>query len=299
MHQLTLLCVFVWNPLAADISLLLQSKYGIQIHSETAKDIACNLCGARRTAERKKKLISSFSKVKDKLNKRKRSIPVEVQCAEDNIDDEFEEDDEEVYFDIIQLLSLLVIPNLLEYDEKGQNEIFETSIDCLLEPLYDEEEEEIRRTGKINIATLRKIFIAAGDLDSSQDDELMAQMVKMLDQHGSFGMESFKKCLLSDVQEGFARDTVLQDTSQTSTFYDVFGCNWEKAGDTFQKFQKVPTFSFVDYASQSYSSTLYNTLMWGLFFFTSKLLIPFFLMNKSSFRITLMETTRSFLCVSF
>ncbi len=268
--------MFVWNPLASDISLFLQSKYGIRIHSETAKDIACNLCGARRTTERKKKSVSHLQKVKEKLSKSKRksssSSIIEYQSAEFADEDKYEEDDEEVYFDIVQLLSLLIIPNLLEFVKNDQKDIFETAIDCFLEPLYDEKEEEIRRTGEIDIPTLRKIFTAAGDLDSAQNEELMAQMIKLLQQQGSFSTESFAKCLISDVQDGFARDAVLPDSAQTSTFYDVFGTNWEKAGDTFRKFLKVPTFSFVDYASQSHSSNTFNTLLWGQFFFSSKLL---------------------------
>lgn len=90
-------------------------------------------------------------------------------------------------------------------------------------------------------------------------------------------VDTFISALISDVAPAFAsseKKGERDDEHRVSTFFDVFGFNWEdgapatESDDGGLKLEK--TKPFIDYAVDSYNSMLYNTCVWSLFLLTSK-----------------------------
>ena len=252
--------------------LLMRSKYGIIITPEVAKDIALNLAGGKLIEEKQdessnKTLLNSvMAKLVSKTEKDR--SPSVLSQEEDT------EAESDVYFDVVQLAALLLIPNILEFSKNEDTEVFETVLSQLLEPLYDVDEEKLRSTGILDIDLLRKILVAAGDFDTANNQALMEQMIQLASNKGNFDISSFQHALTSDVAEGF-NDVAVSKTSNTratSTFFDVFGCNWEDSREEHksEKYEKVTTWSHVDYASDSYHSYILNIIIWIQFMFGGK-----------------------------
>jgi hypothetical protein len=88
-------------------------------------------------------------------------------------------------------------------------------------------------------------------------------------------VESFISALTEDVSS-YANEALRQDQPQltmTSTFYEVFGFNWD---DNFKRkkdegpAQLVGTATFIDYAADTYRSALHYTAIWTLFILTGE-----------------------------
>ena len=252
---------------AADIMLLMRSKYGIIITPEVAKDIALNVAGGKLVEEKQYESAN-----RTLLNSAMAKLVSKTEA--DKIPSEDTEAESDVYFDIVQLAALLLTPNILEFSKNEDTEVFERVLSQLLEPLYDVDEEKLRSTGILDIDLLRKILVAAGDFDTANNQALMEQMIQLASNKGNFDISSFQHALTSDVAEGF-NDVAVSKTSNTratSTFFDVFGCNWEDSREEHksEKYEKVSTWSHVDYASDSYHSYILNIIIWIQFMFGSK-----------------------------
>lgn len=91
--------------------------------------------------------------------------------------------------------------------------------------------------------------------------------------------------LTSDIISAFSPSTVpakhdkkseqdinVGHTHRTSTFFDVFGFNWEDGASlaTESGLSFVNTKAYVDYAADAYNSIVYNTCVWSLFLMNSK-----------------------------
>ena len=89
---------------AQDIIPYLSSKYGLKVSTEQALDIACNLCGAKPR--------SHFSAAKDAKRQEILELTDPSIVVPDDPDEEDDDDEEPFYFDLVQVMSLLLIPEL-------------------------------------------------------------------------------------------------------------------------------------------------------------------------------------------
>eukprot|EP00560_Eucampia_antarctica_P007873 CAMPEP_0197826714 /NCGR_PEP_ID=MMETSP1437-20131217/3623_1 /TAXON_ID=49252 ORGANISM="Eucampia antarctica, Strain CCMP1452" /NCGR_SAMPLE_ID=MMETSP1437 /ASSEMBLY_ACC=CAM_ASM_001096 /LENGTH=1174 /DNA_ID=CAMNT_0043427267 /DNA_START=95 /DNA_END=3619 /DNA_ORIENTATION=- len=263
LHQSCLPDVRVNGTISSkDIATFLCSRYGIVIKPEVAKEIARNLCGARvRESKAKSKAFKSLLFNFESLREDdKESEEFKTDSGVET--DEGSDSDAEVYFDLVKVMALLLIPEMIDLSKKEEGEkggVFDKVLDQLLEPLNDNEVEILKETGDIDETLLRRLLLGAGDFDTAADDELVANMLSMIREEGSFDAKTFAHCVTSDVSDGYTQ------MQTTSTFFDVFGFNWERANnDQSEKFEKKPTLPFIDYATHSYNYSLYNASIWCL-----------------------------------
>ncbi|CAB9512556.1 expressed unknown protein [Seminavis robusta] len=214
-----------------DIIPYLMSRYGIQITNEQALDIASNICGAKfrnlvseeddEDAEERRKVDEELREVigfgccgwgakKDTENEENNGGGAEEDEAED---------EEILYFDLVQLASLLLIPELLQLGDMLKNQKVEMDfkrslyqlrrsvafvaedklkqlgqaklspncdrvllvvIESLIEVLDEETQEEIRNGRPLDISILQIILRSFGDLDGADDVGLIRDMLNTL-----------------------------------------------------------------------------------------------------------------------
>ncbi|CAB9518024.1 expressed unknown protein [Seminavis robusta] len=96
-----------------DIGPYLSSRYGIEITSEQAIDIAINLCGGKLRNE----FAAQLDVQNDKIARggTHQSVPTEEQST---TEDDEEEEEPIYYFDLVQLMSVLVIPELRQLADR-------------------------------------------------------------------------------------------------------------------------------------------------------------------------------------
>ena len=116
-------------------------------------------------------------------------------------DDEEEEDvvedkDEEVYyFDLVQVMSLLLIPELVQFADKHENntnflttdgkakislesdEVVKLVIDTLTEIFDEDLQRDLRNGGHLDVGILQQILLAFGDVDSANNPRLLKEML--------------------------------------------------------------------------------------------------------------------------
>ena len=180
---------------AKDLIPYLASRYGIEISTAEALDIARGLCGAKPR--------NTFSAEMDAHNReammakihhqgtsfRAMDDPDDNNNTQENHDDD---DDEVVYFDLVQVMSLLLIPEFSKLaeqyhqstsEEKLSNasnsdmDIFRIAIDSLSETLDKDTKRDIRSGKLMNRDILQRMLEASGDIDSANDPVLLKQML--------------------------------------------------------------------------------------------------------------------------
>jgi hypothetical protein len=248
---------------ATDILIFLRSRYGIQITQDDARDIAFNLCGGQEKV------------IDEETNKQEKDPPTFEDSVESmremdkfNSNPEVESSDAsnpetEIYFDLVQTMALLLIPEMIRMsqEEEGLSGVLESVFDQLIGTLNDKEEDDLRRTGKLEKSMLKKILVATGGLDEALDDDLLNKMLSMIGKNGSFNPRTFADCLVSDVSEKYI------EQQNSSTFFDVFGRNWEPLmpeDKHDENFIKKNTLAFLDAATSSHRSSYYKAATWCL-----------------------------------
>ena len=273
----------------------------MEITPEQAVDITVNLCGG--------KLRSKLSAEKDAQH-----AQAEKRAEEPDIDDALEQlpgeeekdDDEEVYYyDLVQLMSLLLIGELVELADRHERisdvgfskdldsgalklgtekgGIFDVVIKSITE-VFDEKVQKNILNGRrtLDKDMLAMMLEAFGDVDAANDDLLLMQMLEALGGVGTpLTTETFMRALTADVktyssQKATSKSTSMEAPIYTSTFFDVYGRNWEGGGDPDKKGvmgqapAPIKTASFIDYAADTYGSVVLNTAVWSLFLLTSE-----------------------------
>lgn len=291
----------------------------MEITSEQGLDIAKYLCGG--------KLRSAFSAAKDAHNREMEEPRQDDYGDATEQKDEKEEDEEVYYFDLVQVMSLLLIPELVNFaDRQNTGKKFLTAsasvkltqslesdvimrvvIDSLTEIFDEDVQQNLRRGGRVDKRIIQQILLAFGDVDAANDPEILQEMVVrplslsvnfpgnslvgniltkfLLHPQNALGgrdatltTDTFLRALTADVKSSFVRLKNSGDSvGKTSTFFDVFGWNWENppSDDTSKGGAPAPvnTASFIDYAADSYGSVLLNTAVWCLFILTSTYIV--------------------------
>jgi F0F1-type ATP synthase assembly protein I len=335
---------------AKDIAPYLSSRYGMEITPQQAVDIAVNLCGAKvrspLSAEKDALVHAEEIMMEERNNDNNDDDGVLQEKEKDNEDEsdrnkdpkekdeneekekeeKHEKDAEEVYyFDLVQVMSLLLIGELVELADRNLGTepggLLELVLQSLTEGVVEPpmQHELIHGQQSFTKETLASVLEAFGDMDAAHNPELLGQMLQALsqgddndgDEDAPFKLtaESFLRALTDDVRSYSSRSRPTPKISsskstpttrpkkeeaedeamllQTSTFYDVFGRNWEENDDNFSSEtnngsslvmddrmgnapQPKETASFIDYAADTYGSVVLNTAVWSLFLMTSK-----------------------------
>ncbi|CAB9503709.1 expressed unknown protein [Seminavis robusta] len=287
-----------------DIAPYLSSRYGVIITDEQAIDIACNLCGAKTRNE--------FSAEMDAHNDALRH-PEQKQEEEKETqdDDSAEYEEEKYYFDIVQLASLLVIPELVQIAEQHKRQagsnVFDTSEpvsfrfddvdelaptapaviqlarDSLLEIFDEDLKNDLCRGRPLDAELLSVMLESFGDVDSAENPSLIEEMLECLDPESrSLSAENLMVALTNDVRS-HSKQAQGGETKpkMTSVFFDCFGWNWDdrqqkKAAQKDGTLNLDETATFIDYAADTYRSLVHNTAVWCLFILTTLIYLNFF-----------------------
>ena len=286
-----------------------------------AVDIAVNLCGGKVRSQLSREQDAKHALVEERYE------DYEVGDVADNVLEKLEDDgknasqeeeEEEVYyFDLVQLMSLLLIGELVELADRQDDKtedcfsqrankddassfnmnntikrgterggLFDLVIASMTEVFDDRIQKDIRNGRRPLDKDLLSIMLeASGDLDAAANDELLDQMLELLDGK-QLTANTFLQAVTSDVRSyssnqkrksGILDNDDPTTAMQTSSFYDIFGRNWENAGmnnDSTGDMKGAPaplkTASFIDYAADTYGSVMLNTTVWCLFLMTSK-----------------------------
>jgi len=275
-----------------DIAPYLSSRYGMEITPEQAVDIAKNLCGGKKRSD-----LAAQKQIHDKemIDKTQKTH------ENDSVSKDGEEAEEEVfYFDLVQVMSLLLIPELVqladkENTNKNVQEVLTAVINSLTEIFDEGVQRDLRNGGPVDEDTMKRILLAFGDVDAANSPELLQQMLDALGgTHASFTVENLLRALTSDVGQSFSEKMKTPASSgRTSTFFDIFGWNWEDpvSEDKIKGGAPSPTktASYIDYAIDSYGSVALNTAMWCLFILTTLVYLNF---TKKAVE----ENSRSMIC---
>ena len=225
------------------------SRYGFHITEEVARDLAYHLCAAKEGPPEEEETDKKSDSEKDD-NK-------EANDPEDNAEPK-PESPPEVYFDIVQLLALILIPEIKEMSTENDNTC-KAVLNQILEPLDDIEVETLNETGKASDAFIRQLLIGVGDIDSAQDDDIIRQMSDLIKQYGTLDAQTLAKIVVADLTGD------LTSRVKESTFHDVFGHNFdEKYVTGNDSLTHHNTDAFVDYANSGYRSGPYNSAVWIL-----------------------------------
>jgi len=363
----------------------------MEITPEQALDIAVNLCGAKLRSELSKEkdgllqkeqaraaqdleemdvpmhqpLRKSYGQLHKNHDPLDHAISPQNGNGKDSMDkkksgdsqldvngEEEEEEEKVYYFDLVQVMSLLLIGELVELSERheaqcgghnqdnnlhltideigGQLQLMDLVMKSLTEVLEERVQHDIfSGSQRLDKETLSVMLESFGDVDAAYNDDLLRQMLGALGSGSSeddgetaatFTAETFLRALTADVTSFSAQKKKLDknynavETSsapvKTSTFYDVFGRNWENEGDDDHteggdkkgSMGKAPqpqqTASSIDYAADSYGSILLNTAVWSLFLMTSKCSRCFCPLVASLSYVSLANSTASSLSLS-
>lgn len=244
----------------------MSSRYGMHITKEQAEDIAVNLCGGKLrgelSAERDQQALEET--MQDHTDRHAHLLlPV---ARDDKDDDEEEEEEEDVYyFDLVQVMSLLLIPELVQLRDRHDNTsngdatfednlksgdamklgtekggLFDLVIKSITE-IFDERLQKDILSGRTTLDAdlLATMLNAFGDVDSANDEVLLLRMMKALGgMDAPFTAETLMQAVTGDVlgcspqNAQIAKDNTPdkgEGPTQTSMFYDIFGRNWEDA----------------------------------------------------------------------
>ena len=241
-----------------------------------------NLCGG--------KLRSKLSAEKDAQRELEADEDESILEAPDNLDiSQNEERDQPIYyFDLVQLMSLLLIPELVQLSEQHDNYLgaedgevdpLEVVLQSITEVFDDRTRQDILSgTTTLSTEMLTTMLEAYGDIDAASDEVLLGKMIQALGGEGTpLTIDTFRRAITDDVKSFAPKKLVgkaMGNTAlHTSLFYDVFGRNWDD-GEAQEAIENGPkptdTASFIDYAADTYGSTVLHVSVWTLFLLTSE-----------------------------
>jgi len=159
---------------AKDIAPYLSSRYGMEITPEQAVDIAKNLCGGKKRSD-----LAAQKQIHDKEMMDK----TQKTHENDSVSKDGEDAEEEVfYFDLVQVMSLLLVPELVqladkENTNKNVQEVLTAVINSLTEIFDEGIQRDLRNGGPVDENTIKRILLAFGDVDAANSPELLQQML--------------------------------------------------------------------------------------------------------------------------
>mmetsp|Transcript_11005 Transcript_11005/g.16619 ORF Transcript_11005/g.16619 Transcript_11005/m.16619 type:complete len:884 (-) Transcript_11005:209-2860(-) len=278
----------------ADILLFLKSKYGIVMLDSDADRFSRAVGGflPAKVEEESAKPSGWLKKLKFGGKKNKDDAVVDTEKPtgaeevkeEDNYDGADnagnEEEEDPLYLDIVQMLSLLMIPQLLLADDENSadQDVVQRVLSSMLTSIGDTESGGLEEV-ELSEALVWNLLMSRGEKILAEDKELVKAMVESAGGAGcKLNKESFAKALTSDVMD-FKKH--IDMTSPTDVFQDIWGFHLaqsvskgptcdskiedalkEKNDDNQFQYSFVKTATSLDSALGSFRSFTYQLYLW-------------------------------------
>jgi len=181
------------------------------------------------------------------------------------------DDDGNVYLDLVQILSLILLPLLLRSSQQNQEDA------KALPQLFSEVVSMIRSNNALSVETLdtdmvRRILVDCGETGLAQKEALVREMVAVA--NGKLESESLMRAVTVDNGKVW---NVASEEADSTRYYDVFGEDRDKAlaredvpkeeGPKLLHSAKVVDHSNADFVVDSHKSVVAAVLVW-LYFVT-------------------------------
>ena len=186
-----------------DVTRLLMSRHLINISHNEAVCIVRRLGGVL-TSESTQADKITVQKIKKGTGVFATTMKAVVPTEEVEDTEETEEIELESYLDLVQILSLILIPVLAGDPEGSESDVFESSAKSLISQGYkgllkDLGQDIEAPKSKIDEDYVQSLLVSYGELERASDPALVQEMIRVLGNHEMFTKEAFSSALRQDL----------------------------------------------------------------------------------------------------